>query len=113
MNFTPDDWRTANAVIMFVAFVATIAWWARYTHNLTPVRTLRMMSLTMFCFTGSYGSFEIAHMTTEFRLPMVTFTGVIAIIAAFVPEDYAYEKKVKDGQQQSIPEPGTEARGPR
>ena len=80
--------RNANIVLALVACMALLFWlalpnWRDWT---VPTR-LGWMALFLLCFTGMYGTFEVAYLETYFRVPMVTLSMIWAIAAAVWPRD--------------------------
>lgn len=78
--------RNINIVLALVACMALLFWLALPNWNQWGVSTrLGWMALFMLCFTGMYGTFEVAYLETYFRVPMVTMSMIWAIVAAVWP----------------------------
>lgn len=80
--------RILNVMVGFIACLLLLLVLARrFWRQWKPPMKLGWMALFLLCFTGTYGSFEIAFLDTYFRVPMVTLALIWAIIAAVWPHE--------------------------
>lgn len=96
-QYSPSDQfvenaREFNIVIGAIACLVLLFCLARPRWKTWNVPTrLGWMSLFMLCLTGTYGTFELRYLDTNFRVLMVTVSLLWAIIAALWPrEDTRY-----------------------
>lgn len=81
--------RNVNVVLGMIALILLFLLRVRpYWHGWATARRLKTMSLMMLCFSGSYGTFEILYLHTNYRVPMVTISLAWACLACLWKKDY-------------------------